>query len=456
MKISPFAHRGVSCIAPGGLLACARTVASAGEVQTLDRSGRPAPRLRPVGRTSRWGMSVARAAAIVVGVAVVVGAVASPSFAAVKYNVTDLGTLGGETTFTGQSSSRAYGINVAGHVVGFALAPDNHAHAFLYRDGLMLDLGTLAGQISGAHGFSTAYGINDRGQIVGYSDTATSYADRAFVYDNGVMTDLGEGRAYGINIGGQIVGESVAGAVAYENGRVTNLGTLDGTRSGARAINAAGQVFGNVDTTVDFDSEGNPILAPHAALFQNGTVTDLTPAASGTSFAYGVNGRGQVVGYAELTIGSGQAFRYSEGTLTDLGVGTAHGINDAGQIVGIGRGRAFLYEGGRMSDLNTLLPADTGWTLQSAEGINNAGQIVGWGTNPAGQGHAFLLTPIPEPSSATILLLLTGTTLAGRRSRRRPGQTLAGSPVVPPAGGEGPACGDSPGTPASRIKNSYE
>jgi probable HAF family extracellular repeat protein len=437
MKISSPAPRGISSIALGDPLGYARTVAPADEVQTVDLSGRPAPRLRLIGQTSRGAMSRARAAGIVAVAVVVVGAVASPSSAAVKYGVTDLGTLGGETTFAGQSSSRAYGINVAGHVVGFALAPDKHAHAFLYRDGQMLDLGTLTGPAGGARGFSTAYAVNDRGQVVGFSDTATSAADRAFVYDNGVMTDLGAGRAYGINAGGQIVGESLGRAVAYENGRARDLGTLDGTRSGARAINAAGQVFGSADTTVDFDPEGNPILVPHAALFQNGTVTDLTPAAAGASVGYGVNGGGQVVGYAELTIGSGQAFRYSGGTLTDLGVGTAHGINDAGQIVGIGRGRAFLYEGGTMSDLNTLLPADSGWTLQSAEGINNAGQIVGWGTNPAGQGHAFLLTPVPEPASAMTVLILAGTALASRRSRRRPGRTLAeAAPLFAgPAGG---------------------
>ena len=47
---------------------------------------------------------------------------------------------------------------------------------------------------------------------------------------------------------------------------------------------------------------------------------------------------------------------------------------------------------GLVTDLNTLIPPDSGWELQSAEDINNAGQIVGAGTIH-GQHHAFLLTP---------------------------------------------------------------
>ena len=45
-----------------------------------------------------------------------------------------------------------------------------------------------------------------------------------------------------------------------------------------------------------------------------------------------------------------------------------------------------------MSDLNTLLPPNSGWVLQSAEFINDAGQIVGFGTFN-GNFDWFLLTP---------------------------------------------------------------
>jgi probable HAF family extracellular repeat protein len=50
----------------------------------------------------------------------------------------------------------------------------------------MRDIGTLGGHSS------SAYGINNNGQIVGDSYIRSNIADRAFLYSNGVMQDLGE------------------------------------------------------------------------------------------------------------------------------------------------------------------------------------------------------------------------------------------------------------------------
>jgi hypothetical protein len=54
---------------------------------------------------------------------------------------------------------------------------------------------------------------------------------------------------------------------------------------------------------------------------------------------------------------------------------------------------AFLYSGGQMANLNSLLPPNSGWTLTEAVSINDAGQIVGVGTLN-GQDRAFRLTPV--------------------------------------------------------------
>jgi probable HAF family extracellular repeat protein len=59
-----------------------------------------------------------------------------------------------------------------------------------------------------------------------------------------------------------------------------------------------------------------------------------------------------------------------------------------------------------MQDLSGLLLDGSDWVLQDAWAINDNGQIVGCGTNPAGSDHAFLLTPVPEPS--TLALLFAG------------------------------------------------
>jgi probable HAF family extracellular repeat protein len=46
-----------------------------------------------------------------------------------------------------------------------------------------------------------------------------------------------------------------------------------------------------------------------------------------------------------------------------------------------------------MTDLNTLIPVGSNWTLQNASGINKDGHIVGSGANPDGLSRAFLFNP---------------------------------------------------------------
>ena len=60
----------------------------------------------------------------------------------------------------------------------------------------------------------------------------------------------------------------------------------------------------------------------------------------------------------------------------------------------MGSCRAFLWQpaDGVLTDLNTLIPKDSPWYLESATSINNAGEIVGYGTIN-GSVHAFLATP---------------------------------------------------------------
>ena len=51
-----------------------------------------------------------------------------------------------------------------------------------------------------------------------------------------------------------------------------------------------------------------------------------------------------------------------------------------------------------MADLNTRIPADSGWTLVQAYAINNAGQIVCAGRRDREAVHVLLLTPLPGES----------------------------------------------------------
>lgn len=81
----------------------------------------------------------------------------------------------------------------------------------------------------------------------------------------------------------------------------------------------------------------------------------------------------------------------------------AYAINDHGVIVGQTYGvdasgdpfdHAFVYLNGQFQDLNTLIPAGSGWELTDATAVNDSGQILVDAVNTAnGDSHAFVLTP---------------------------------------------------------------
>jgi probable HAF family extracellular repeat protein len=307
----------------------------------------------------------------------------------VQYQVINLGTLGG-------SLSQAYGISNAGQVVGRAHNPDNQGRAFLWQNGTMTDLGTLGGDQG------EAYGINNTGQVVGGARNPDNQF-RAFLWQNGTMTDLGtlggdQSEAWGINNAGQVVGlaqnaDNQDRAFLWQNGTMTDLGTFGGNDGHAYGINNAGQVVGRAQNADD---------QFRAFLWQNGTMTDLGTFGGNYGQAYGINNAGQVVGLAQNTDNQGRAFLWHDGTMTDLGTlggntSLAWGINDTGQVVGRAQNtdnqnRAFLWQDGTMTDLNDLIDSSSGWILQFARAINDSGQIVGYG-NYNGATRAFLLNP---------------------------------------------------------------
>lgn len=205
---------------------------------------------------------------------------------------------------------------------------------------------------------------------------------------------------------------------------MTDLGTLGGS-SDASGINNSGQVVGIYDTASN--------STPHGFLWQNGTMSDLGTLGGSTSYAVRINQSGQIVGYAATTgNGAMHAVVWQNGIMTDLGAygnSTSYGsgINNSGQIVGAaftapGNNvrHAILWQNGIMTDLNDVT-LGSGWILDWAFAINDYGAIVGTGINPSGQTHAFLLTGVPEPSS----IALAGLGVAGfawrwrRRSARR-------------------------------------
>lgn len=231
--------------------------------------------------------------------------------------------------------------------------------------------------------------------------------------------------AYGINSSGEVVGYGRVQtnappfhALLWSGGSVTDLGTLGGSNSVGQGINDAGQVVGGSLVA------GN--AGTHAFLWSGGTMTDLgTLSGSIFSYAEAINNAGQIVGWSNLTnstgIGPQYATEWNGDNIIDLGIGNAYAINDLGQVVGSNNGRATLWSGGSAIDLNTDIAfGGAGWTLGSAFGINDRGQIVGVGLNPLAESSAFLLTPVPEPSTWIMMILgFAGLGFAGYRRALR-------------------------------------
>jgi probable HAF family extracellular repeat protein len=331
---------------------------------------------------------------------------AADSWGAGQYRLTDLGAFPSGR----YSGSLATAINKQGVVVGCSDDSNGRGQPARFANGTITNLNTI-----GAYNGS-AKGINASGQVVGTIGVGDNL--HAFLYSGG-MVDLSvylgsQCQANAINSSGQVVGvASNSKAYVYNAGSkaTVNLGCLPGDEhSQAYGINDNGQVVG-----ISFAYTPGIRSVYHPFLYSNGTMTSVLPTGQ-YGWASGINNQGQVVGWTAPNIDAPtRAFLCSSGTTTDLGVLTgwnasrAEGINDSGQVVGNCYGDqgamcAFVYSDGAMQRLDSLVTSLSGWQLLTATAINSSGQIVGQMYNGT-VGHAYLLTPVPEPSTFALLAI---------------------------------------------------
>ncbi len=225
----------------------------------------------------------------------------------------------------------------------------------------------------------SASDINNRGEIAGTAQTTVS--DTTCSPSKPLQTIL---------------------PVLWEKGRVRALPTVDGDPDGiAFAINDQGHAVGGT---------GNCAGAIHAVSWENDTAVKLQDLGFGAT-AQGINHQGQIVGIVNSP-GTIFAALWENGALTNLRTlpgdfaAIATGINNRGQVVGstLDSGfnwvHGFIYQDGKMTDLNTLFPANSNLYARMANKINERGQITGMATVLSGPHtgdiHAFLATPVNE------------------------------------------------------------
>lgn len=381
-----------------------------------------------------------------VGLATLVLLFSSAAVAQTTYTVTDLGTLGGTLGCSMGINDRNWA-EFMDTVTG-----DQALHAGLWIAGLKIDFGTFGG----ADLNSSIYygGVNEKGQAVGYAETSQSAPDDfcgfgtghqclPFLWQNGVLTALPtlggtNGVATVVNNRGQVAGavqstttDSVCSSfqayrpVIWSKGKIQELSTYPGDEDGiALSINDYGQAVGNSGCWYPWVGS-----APsHALLWDDGTVTYLPSLGGDYNVPFAINNQGQAVGGSYLAGDTAShAVLWQGGIAHDLGAlpgdsdSEADGINDRGQVVGVSCGEAgcsaVVWADGKVTDLNSLIPADSPLFLYYAHAINSRGEIVGMAWN--GNGFdAFLATPTnPEAASGNV-------TLAPGATRQRPTVTL--------------------------------
>jgi uncharacterized membrane protein len=338
--------------------------------------------------------------------------------------------------FNDPAGSSAFGINANGGVLG----NDQSNRAFIWSAGSATQIvNTLGDRRVDANEINASGQVVGRALQSSGPDQIFIWTSGAGMTEISNTLSAGDAEANGINNAGTVVGQ-VAG-VGMENRRVAFRWTAGGGmvelvnsvyatgESDANAINQYSQVGGVV-----YDENYDSIAVRWES---DGSATVLSlPVDWRSPDVRGINSAGWLVGTViDDEEGFYRPFLWNGAEVQILGSlgedsdAYGSGLNDFGQVVGESTSGAFLFSDGQMYALNDLAAeflvgeGEVGFqSLLWANGINNSGDIVGVGEYFDGVNFyeaGFLLTTsaIPEPS--TYAAIFGGMVLLGALIRRR-------------------------------------
>jgi probable HAF family extracellular repeat protein len=172
----------------------------------------------------------------------------------------------------------------------------------------------------------------------------------------------------------------------------------------ANGINDKGQIVG-------WYQEGSGGNSVSGFLCSNGVYTTVNVPSATDTRALDINNHGEIVGYFHEVVnnqGEDHGFIFSHGVLSILddplayqgGSTYATGINDKGQVVGYYQNETgihgFLFDHGTYTTIDNALTDPIGDTFADSNfssDINDRGQITGWFQDKDGN-HGFLGSPV--------------------------------------------------------------